>query len=126
MLHFASLEVLTKLAPAVAGAVVFWSVTNRIRSPWALPAVLLVMPTAFFAALYAVGSDVEAARHHGWFQAKVGACNGLGELSQVLCIHTRPCRTICRSFHRPGLLRVPFYEVCAADHSSVSPAVSSM
>jgi len=73
ILHFTSEEVLSKLAPAALGAVVLWLVTHRIRSPWALPAVLLMMPAVFFAGLYAAGSDIDAARAHGWFQAKAAS-----------------------------------------------------
>ncbi len=77
MLHLASAEVLTKLAPAALGAVILWLVTNRVRSPWALPAALLAMPTIFFVVLYSIGSDISAARDHGWLQAKVRQWEGV-------------------------------------------------
>lgn len=43
-----------------------------MRSPWALPAVLLVMPAIFFAILYGPArSDLAAARAAGWVQKQV-------------------------------------------------------
>lgn len=50
----------------------FVQVTHRVRSPWALPAVLLAMPAIFFAILYGpAGSDLAAARAEGWVQNQV-------------------------------------------------------
>jgi hypothetical protein len=47
-------------------------VTHRVRSPWALPAILLAMPAAFFAILYGPAhSNLAAARAGGWVQDQV-------------------------------------------------------
>lgn len=65
--QLASGDVCAKLAPAIAGAAVLWLVTHRVRSPWALPAALLVMPAVFFAVLYGpLRSDLPSARAAGW------------------------------------------------------------
>jgi len=65
--QLASGDVCAKLAPAVAGAAVLWLVTHRVRSPWALPAALLVMPAVFFVVLYGpLRSNLPSARAAGW------------------------------------------------------------
>ena len=48
--------------------VCWWrQVTHKVRSPWALPAALLVMPAIFFAVLFGpLRSDLAAARAAGW------------------------------------------------------------
>ena len=60
---------------------------TQVRSPWALPAVLILMPAIFFAILYgALHSDLESARATGWVtksqvKKKTYGCFAVGSAS---------------------------------------------
>lgn len=60
--------------PTVASAIVLVITMSRARSPWALPAVLVALPAAFYAVLLATGTSLAEAQAAGWaLQPQVGA-----------------------------------------------------
>jgi SulP family sulfate permease len=62
----ADTEALLRLLPAVAMAGLLTLVLRRCRSPYALPALLLAVPLAFYGLLAAGGWTLEDARRGGW------------------------------------------------------------
>ena len=60
---------LLKLAPAAALSLLITAVLKRVRSPFALPALLLATPLAFYATLAALGLSLDDARAAGWVAA---------------------------------------------------------
>ncbi|KAL4452289.1 hypothetical protein ABPG75_007951 [Micractinium tetrahymenae] len=64
--QLADTQVLLKLAPALALVLLISLVMHRIRSPLALPALMLAAPLAFYGVLYACGLSLADARAAGW------------------------------------------------------------
>lgn len=67
--ELASVDALTKLAPALALVALISLVLHKVRSPLALPALLLAAPLVFYAVLWARGISLEEARQAGWVSA---------------------------------------------------------
>ena len=57
---------LARLAPTLAAAAVLVITMARARGPWALPAVLVALPAAFYAVLLATGTSLAEAQDAGW------------------------------------------------------------
>lgn len=59
-------DALPKLAATLAAACAILLCMRRARSPWALPALLGLIPCIFFAVLLATGTSIERAQDDGW------------------------------------------------------------
>lgn len=55
-----------KLAPAVVSTLALMLVMSRFKSPWALPAILVVIPGIFFVVLLAMHKSLADAQDSGW------------------------------------------------------------
>ena len=78
--QLASGDALLKLAPALAIVALISLVLHRVRSPFALPALLVAAPLLFYAFLFARGLTLEDARNAGWVsKPQVRACGCGGE-----------------------------------------------
>lgn len=64
--QLASRDALLKLAPALAMVLLITAVLHRVRSPFALPALLLAAPALFYGVLAACGWSLADARAAGW------------------------------------------------------------
>lgn len=65
-LQLAEPDALLKLAPAVVMCAMLALVLRRVRSPLALPALMLSVPVAFYLVLLVAGVPLDAARDAGW------------------------------------------------------------
>lgn len=77
--RLADTTALAKLLPAVGMVTLLTVVLRRSRSPYALPALLLAVPAAFYAVLALGGWSLEDARRAGWVvtpQASAERCKG--------------------------------------------------
>lgn len=59
---------LIKLGPVVLSTLVLYLTMHFVRSPLALPAVLVIIPLVFHAVLLAIGCSLTEAADHGWVQ----------------------------------------------------------
>ncbi|KAL4431193.1 hypothetical protein ABPG75_006449 [Micractinium tetrahymenae] len=64
--QLASKEALVKLAPALVLVALITLVLHRVKSPFALPALLVATPAAFYGLLWARGMSLDEAREAGW------------------------------------------------------------
>ncbi|PRW58410.1 sulfate transporter [Chlorella sorokiniana] len=64
--QLASRDALIKLAPALGMVLLITAVLHRVRSPFALPALLLAAPAVFYGVLAACGWSLADARAAGW------------------------------------------------------------
>ncbi|KAL4419479.1 hypothetical protein ABPG77_008281 [Micractinium sp. CCAP 211/92] len=64
--QLASTGALVKLAPAAALVILITLVLHRVRSPFALPALLVAVPAAFYGLLWTCDITLDEAREAGW------------------------------------------------------------
>lgn len=55
-----------KLAPAVVSTLALMLVMSRFKSPWALPAILVIIPGIFFVVLLGMDKPLADAQDSGW------------------------------------------------------------
>ena len=55
-----------KLAPAVVSTLLLMLVMSRFKSPWALPAILILIPGVFFVVLACLHKSLAQAQDGGW------------------------------------------------------------
>jgi hypothetical protein len=102
-------DALTKLVPTLASAAALFLTMTRARSPFALPAVLVALPLAFYAVLLATGTSLAEAQDLGWaLKPQVrDALHGRGRASCFAGFAPALCRAVCAPAvvlaGRPGL-----------------------
>lgn len=61
-------DALIKLGPVVLSTLVLYLTMHYVRSPFALPGVLIIIPLVFHAILLAMGCSLATAADNGWVQ----------------------------------------------------------